>query len=477
MKRLFVSLAAVVAALALTSLSTVPSSATTGSRPNTGTVTSATTAAPDSGKPKPKPDPKPSWRPEQGAFFNTPRHGAKQWVLHQHIVNAIEHARRGSYIRIALFSFDRQFVAGKLIAAHRRGVNVQVLLNDHQVTPAQRMLHRALGTNRTHKSFTYECHKGCRSAGENLHSKFYLFSHTGGAFNTVMTGSVNLTGNSAMNQYNDIYVINNAPNLTSKFLLLFKQMRKDKRAHPAWLVQNIGKRYTLEATPFPHPGPRHDPIISILNNVHCNGATKGTGNKFHHTVVRVVMHAWNDPRGAWLAQKMRRLYGAGCDVKLMYGFAGRSVRDTFATRTARGFIPVHTTGKDTNDDGLIDLYTHQKELLISGNYGKNSHTRLVVTGSSNYNTDGLRGDEEIFLIKNRATAWNSYIANFQRMWDKFSTLVKYIPYPNVGPADPPTTTAVRAMGLGSSMLEPHSKVTRFTIAQPAKPGGPAWEND
>jgi phosphatidylserine/phosphatidylglycerophosphate/cardiolipin synthase-like enzyme len=470
-KRLFVLVAALVAALALTTLSTLPSDASTGSRSKGGTVSSA-----DDGKPKPK------WRPEQGAWFNTPRHGAKQWVLHQHIVAAIEHARPGSYIRIALFSFDRDYVAGKLIQAKRRGVHVQVLLNDHQVTPAQRMLHRALGTNRKRKSFAYECHHGCRSTGENLHTKFYLFSHTGGAFNTVMTGSVNLTGNSAMNQYNDLWSINNAPRLTKRFRVLFAQMRKDKPAHPGWLVQHVGKRFTLEATPFPHPGPRHDPIISILNRVHCLGATKGTGNKVHHTVVRVVMHAWNDYRGIYIAQRMRRLYAAGCDVKLMYGYAGQGVRNTFASRTMRGYMPVHTTGKDTNEDGLIDLYTHQKELLISGHYGKSTHTRVVVTGSSNYNKDGIRGDEEIFKIRNRLPAWKDYIADFTRMWTKkkFSTRVKYIPYPNADPTDPPaTTTSVHRMGLGSAgaILEPHGQVLRFTIAQPAKPGGPAWESD
>ena len=68
------------------------------------------------------------------------------------------------------------------------------------------------------------------------------------------------------------------------------------------------------------------------------------------------MHAWNDERGHYIAQKMRQLYGRGCDVKLQYGFAGESVRNTFAARTGRGFMPVHTTGKDTNEDGLIDLY-------------------------------------------------------------------------------------------------------------------------
>jgi phosphatidylserine/phosphatidylglycerophosphate/cardiolipin synthase-like enzyme len=183
------------------------------------------------------------------------------------------------------------------------------------------------------------------------------------------------------------------------------------------------------------------------------------------------MHAWNDDRGKWIAQKMRWLYGHGCDVKLMVGFAGRSVRQKFAERTHRGYLPVHATGQDTNDDGLIDLYTHQKELLISGNYAGSRHSRLVVTGSSNYNIDGVRGDEEIFLIKNRTRTWNEYIHDFQRMWTKFSTRVKYIPYPSA-------TTNVRAMGAGAlddPLLQPVAP--KLIVAPSAKPGGPAWEND
>jgi len=454
------------AALALMVLPSVPSNASTGS----GHKASAAATGHD-GKPH-KPKPKP-WEPAQGAWFNTPRHGAKQWVLHQHIVAAIDHARKGSYIRIALFSFDRKFVASRLIRAHRRGVHVQVLLNDHQVTPAQRMLHRALGTNRTRKNFAYECSHGCRSHGENLHTKFYLFSHTGHARDTVMTGSVNLTGNSAMNQYNDLWVHNDARKLTNTFDVLWAQMRRDKPAHPGWFVRRIGQHFRLEATPFPRPGPKHDPIIDILNRVKCLGATHHTGTPKHHTIVRVVMHAWNDPRGGYLAQKARQLWARGCDVKLMYGFAGHEVRNAFATRTKRGFLPVHTTGKDTNADGFIDLYTHQKELLISGHYGKSTHTNLVVTGSSNWNRDGLRGDEEIFFIKNRLSAWHDYTADFIRMWSNpdFSTRVKYIPYPS---AAPPTTTTTRA--LGRALTEPQGS-SALTIARGPLRGGPAWEGD
>jgi hypothetical protein len=283
-----------------------------------------------------------------------------------------------------------------------------------------------------------------------------------------MTGSVNLTGNSALNQYNDLWVRNNAPRLTAAFHRVFRQMRRDKPAHPAYLVQNIGTHFQLQALPYPNSGPHHDPILTILDRVRCLNAAKGTGNAVHHTVVRVIMHAWNDARGAYLAQKIRQLYARGCDVKLMYGFAGASVRDTFATKTERGYLPVHTTGMDTNDDGFIDLYTHQKELLISGNYGDNRGTEMVVTGSSNWNLEGVHGDEEIFLIR-KNLAYNAYIKDFQTMWDTYSKLVAYIPYPD---QPPPPTTSVRPGSREVVPAEPQS-----AVGPEPRPGGSAWEND
>ncbi|MGD9960430.1 phospholipase D-like domain-containing protein [Nocardioides sp.] len=400
------------------------------------------------------------WSPKPGATFNVPRAGEKQYRLHQQIVGAINHARKGSTIKIAVFSFDRKNIAQALVKAHKRGVHVQVLLNNHQVTPAQKLLHRALGRNRFKTSFAYECTRGCRSRGENLHTKMYLFNRTGAARYVVMTGSVNLTKNSAVNQYNDIYIRNNSPAFYKGFDELFQQMRKD-RPQGYW-AKRIGDKVLLQATPYPNFGPKHDPIMSILNQVHCKGAIKGTGNKAHRTIVRVVMHAWNESRGLYLAQKIRRLYAAGCDVRLMYGFAGESVRNTFATKTARGYLPVHTTGYDTNEDGFIDLYTHQKELLISGNYGKNRGTKMVVTGSSNWNPEGLKGDEEILSLK-LAGAYNQYANNFQFMWTKKSHLVKYIPYPS---AATPSALAVLQRIAGAVQHEAEPK--RF---------GPAWEND
>ena len=400
------------------------------------------------------------WQPKPGATFNVPRGGDKQFRLHQQIVGAINHARKGSTIKIAVFSFDRKNIAAALIRAHKRGVDVQILLNNHQVTGAQRMLHKALGKKRFKDNFAYECSNGCRSNGENLHTKIYLFDHTGGARDVVMTGSVNLTRNSAVNQYNDIYIRNNSPAFYKGFNTLFQQMRKDK-PQGYWSTK-IGKKVELQATPFPNFSAKHDPIMTMLNRVHCKNAMKGYGTKTHRTIVRVVMHAWNESRGLYLAQKIRSLYAQGCDVRLMYGFAGESVRNTFASKTPRGYIPVHTTGYDTNEDGFIDLYTHQKELLISGSYGKSRGVKMVVTGSSNWNPEGLKGDEEILSMK-FAGAYRQYTNNFQFMWTKKSQLVKYIPYPSAT-NNTPMAALQRLFATVQKELTP-------------KRGGPAWETD
>lgn len=382
--------------------------------------------------------------PKPGATFNLPRSTPeKEFKIERTIVAAINHAHKGSRIRISLFSFDRKPVAQALIRAHNRGVQVQILLNNHQVTGAQAMLHRALGKKRFRKNFSYECSDGCRSKGENNHIKFFLFSHTGAARNVVMTGSVNFTLNGVKNQYNDVYVRNNAPELYKAFNVLFSQMRRDKPAKPQWFSRRIGT-YVLQATPFPNPGPKHDPIISILNGVRCKGANGGTGNRFHHTVVRVSMHAWDGRRGAYIAAKLRRLYGAGCDVKVMYGKGGAGVRRELGVRTSRGYVPARTNGYDTDEDGDVDLYTHQKELIISGHYGKDRSTSLVVTGSSNYQDSGLRGDEEIFQLRSVGVL-RQYVNNWKYIWENRARPIHYVNGRVVAPT--------------------------FTFS------GPAWEND
>ena len=129
-------------------------------------------ATADKQKPKPK-----RWKAYKGAFFNNPHVNADRFKIERRIIDTIRHTPKGETIRIAVYSFDRMPVADALIAAHKRGVKIQMLLNDHQDTHAMKRVRAVLGTNRFAKNFIYKCKQGCRTIADqyrNLHSKFYL---------------------------------------------------------------------------------------------------------------------------------------------------------------------------------------------------------------------------------------------------------------------------------------------------------------
>ncbi|MEP9362051.1 phospholipase D-like domain-containing protein [Nocardioides sp. CN2-186] len=360
------------------------------------------------------------WRPTTGGFFNDPWGTTDQkFHIERQIVGAIRHAKKGSYIRIAVYSFDRTNVAQALIDAHKRGVRVQVLHNDHQVTKAMMMLKRALGTNRQKKSWDYTCKTGCRSNQGVLHDKVYLFEHTGAARNVVMTGSHNLTRNATVHQFNDLLVKNDVPELYGQFLKLFGQLKKDKRAHPLYWHKEVG---TFKLLVYPHPRTtsKNDPIMQVLDQVQCHGATGGTGIN-GRTKIRVSMHSWNGDRGTYIARKLRHLYAAGCNVKVMWALAGSGMKKVIGMKTPRGEIRRHANGYDMDCDPLheVDMYSHQKYMTISGHFGDDRAVSRVYTGSSNWTHSGVVGDEIVLRAsgKHLVNQWNR---NFEHIWTKRS---------------------------------------------------------
>jgi phosphatidylserine/phosphatidylglycerophosphate/cardiolipin synthase-like enzyme len=370
-----------------------------------------------------------NYTPRDGGYFNHPRESKREETrIERTILKTINHAKRGSRIRISLFSFDRQRMAAALVRAKKRGVQVQILLNNHQFTPAQRILKRGLGGNRWKSNFSYECHFGCRhyQRGENLHTKMFLFTGLkSGATDVVFTGSLNLTENSVVNQWNDMLSRVNDPALMAGMDELWREMRRDKRTKEPYFVRQAGE-FLVQATPFPTPTVKTDPQMAILNQIDCRTPPSGGYGSNGRTVVRVSMHSWADARGVYLANKMRELYGAGCDVQVMYGMAGKAVRAALARPTARGYLPVHVDGYDTDYDGEIDLYSHQKYLAVSGTYEGNTAGGGVWTGSSNWNFGGLRGDELIIRLPMRYVG--QWMGNFAYIWKHGSHLARFIPY-------------------------------------------------
>ncbi|HEX4472859.1 MAG TPA: phospholipase D-like domain-containing protein [Nocardioides sp.] len=374
---------------------------------------------------KPKP---PKWKPPTGVAFNNP-YGSfdERFALEHRILEAIRHAPKKGFIRIAVYSFDRVPMAQALMAAHSRGVHVQVLLNDHEVTGAERILFHGLGQDRHKKSFAYECVESCRGHAHNLHTKFYLFSKSGGASRVIMLGSDNLTLNAVKWQWNDLYTRYGAKNQYHSYVQLFDSMRHDYSKNQPYYVfcghaatRHHKARKCDEAKDFmvtrvypKHTHADNDDIMEALNAVTC---VYGTKAGVQHTRVWVVMHTWRGTRGNYLAAKVRSLWAAGCDVKVDYGLIGFHTKQIIGAKTARGRIPLRSLGFDYNDDGVVDRYTHQKNFTILGDWHGNKNAAVAFTGSSNFSTLGTAQDEIVVSLRSRKIV-HTYNVHFMLQWN------------------------------------------------------------
>ncbi|WP_299051186.1 phospholipase D-like domain-containing protein [uncultured Nocardioides sp.] len=365
------------------------------------------------------------YMPKEGAHFNTPREGARQYVIEREVLGAINHAIKGTAIRMSMFSFDRMVVADALVRAKRRGVSVKVLVNNHEMTAAQAKLRSVLGNNRNKKNWWFQCKSACRGQGDVNHSKFILFRKAGGANYTTMVGSMNMKQNGTDNQFNDLFVENGQKPLFTFYNRIFNEMAKDKNAKPMYVKKTFGDgKFWVHILPFPKaplgtPKTRYtvarDPMNQILRPIKCRNARTPSGR----TAVRVNMHAWDGTRGTMLANRFRDLYAQGCDVKILVGFAGEKVRRVFANRTKRGYVPVRSTGFDTNGDRMIDKYSHEKTLMVNGNYGKKRGDKFIVTGSANHQDGGQYGDEIIMRVRG-PRLHSQYVNNWNVKWNRYS---------------------------------------------------------
>ncbi len=404
----------------------------------TAAVASAPTA--ESGRGRPWNDA--TWTPGFGAAFNNPVGKArKQRALVRRIEKAINHTPPGETIRFAQYSFDVHSTARALIRAYRRGVNVQIILNDNWTSGATARMQRIIGTKRKQSSFVYVCKQSCRGGAGNLHLKVYSFTRAGAVSNLVMTGSTNITYRAMELQYNDLYTMAADQGFWDTWLHYFEQLRQDAR-HPKWIyyespsMSAIFYREMAEAArsgvaPQPGrtttslaaklPGPAQDPVMQDFGQINC-AAKPGSGNAQGRTVVRIIMYAWVGDRGIWLAERMAALSRQGCDVRAILSVPGRRVVETLR----KGGVKVRSAdwkflpgdGTRVDEDGrwldIVDFYSHLKVLTVNGTYEGQPRT-VTWTGSENWSGMSFRNDELTLQFNDPAT-YGAYTGQFNRMW-------------------------------------------------------------
>ena len=368
--------------------------------------------------------------PPPGAIFNRPSGtSAEKHRIIDRIERAISSSRRGSTIRIATWAMDVPETTDRLIGAHRRGVNVRMILNHKADTAQLRRLQRVLGTNIAERSFAVKCRNGCRgSRPAAMHSKFYLFSKVGLASKVIMVSSANLAFGGVFKGWNDLFTVVGNNRLYDGFRDVFTQMRTSRPAKvPYRVVTTPSGKYQARFYPRPGDGTkRTDPVYRDLTRVRCNGARPGTGIN-GHTVIRVSMFYWSGGRGEYLARKLLALDNAGCIVKAIYGAPSPRVSAILRHRGKNDGIDVRDSRYDFNRDGAVDEWVHTKYMMVSGIFGTNRSASFVFTGSANWTRTSLRQSDEVTLrIRSKGTHAN-YLRNFR---DAYNNGSRPTPYSN-----------------------------------------------
>lgn len=357
------------------------------------------------------------YTPTTGATFNRPvGTSSEQRAIFRHINNTIDATPPGATIRFAVYSFAEKPTATRLIAAHQRGVRVQLIFNGHTVYPQEKRLQEALGKNPSKRSFAMFCEGSCRGVKGQMHHKTFLFSKAGQAENIVMVGSDNMTRNNAVNQWSDVYTIANDPALYFTYAGVFDLMKADQPAARPYISATVNS-YAPEFYPYPRVTQTNDPLLLALNKITCLGATPGYGTDTMVdangdgvtdwvTALRLSQHAWNGDRGIYLAQKVADLYREGCDVKVIFGVGlGRQVKGALT----RAGVPM-------SSGSVKGVHTHQKVFFLSGVYDGDPAATHVWTGSHNWSDGALRRDDAVLEVSG-PDAYNQYAANFEDIWN------------------------------------------------------------
>lgn len=343
------------------------------------------------------------YNPARGATFNNPYGGsAAAFRISHKIVRTINSVGRGHKIRIASWNFRSPAISRALIRAHRRGVSVRVLMDYGNWNPdisnaIARRTHVALSRGDKHRrpdmtSWLRRCHGSCRGPHGIAHTKFYLFDKVQHTSWVAMYGSVNATLLAATIQWNDLYTVKGHRKY-NEFSKVFSQMQHDRAVKQGFLHYPHGSM-SFDFYPYRGQHTAKDPVLSVLNNVRCNGATHGTGIG-GRTKIRIAQTATFGRRGLAIANRLVALKKHGCNIRLVYAMFGSEVLRVLRHEAGRTPMPMTHLAYDSDCNGIYDKYLHMKSMTISGVYGSSTHARITWNGSANWTSVALASDEVV----------------------------------------------------------------------------------
>ncbi|QCX76576.1 hypothetical protein C9F11_14525 [Streptomyces sp. YIM 121038] len=370
----------------------------------------------------------PAW--PEGPVFNDPLGTVdQQHAIQTRLIELTDAAVEGSTIKVAVYHVWEAPIVEALVGAHKRGVNVQILLDstsktDRPDNTAYATLVNELGANRTKSSFVTLCppNKSClgdpKYGKSIMHNKFWLFSEVKGARDVVVQTTSNSTPSAHTKFFNDALLLPDNPAMYDAFSEYFTDMVG--RNWEAWDYRTASSgRY--KAYFFPRVGTVNetDTMYSVLNNVSCT--YKDARGVKRSTKVRASIFKITRKQ---IADKLVALQKAGCSVDLVYAETDSAKSQNGRPGTWEG---LHKPGGPAlrcfNDDRdplrpgqkLVTPYIiHSKYVLIDGKYdGKVK--KVSFTGSQNYTAPALRENDELIVKVDDDAVHNTYLKHFNRV--------------------------------------------------------------
>ncbi|MET0694007.1 MAG: phospholipase D-like domain-containing protein, partial [Propionibacteriaceae bacterium] len=374
--------------------------------------------------------PAPGFKIQPGLIFNNPKgKKAKQLTIITQINKGIDNAPRGSNIYMAQYLFDIDSVANKLIAAHRRGVNVKVLIDDGTPTKQSRRVKAALGTNKKARSYVTTCKRSCMAnVASVMHAKFYLFSQTGASKLVSMVSSANPYTGNTFTSWNNNHTIVGDRAIYNSLVKYFNDMILDRNNTRYYRTTQSGK-YKLYLFPrAPQPGVQTVIPIDVLNHVACTGVAKGYGSK-GKTVIRIAMWGWTGGRRD-LANQLWAMHNRGCKVEVIIN-SGRTnsgvMKQLLKKSKKYGRMKVYDAWQDFNKNGLPGLYIHHKTFMINGRWFGHPNTKVTYTGSQNFSAPATTVNNDIVMRIIDNGTYNAYGKNLDYIRKKYTRKLNSVP--------------------------------------------------
>lgn len=330
------------------------------------------------------------------------------------ILRHICHTPRGAYIRVVTWSFTSTRIADALVAAHKRGAVVRVLMPKGQAWTRKnnRTVPRSTAVSILDKGLTGSSWlrtTGLSARGANvfdgkkttLHQKTFQFSTTGSARRVSIIASGNPTENARTSQWTDAIQLVGNEKAYDWLTKLFDQQTADKaRKKPFKQVRRGGVGFT--AGPWNAPT-MTDPVVRRIQQVPA------------HARLRIAVSAWQGPRGIALARAVAAHERAdpGRDVWVLASkpFAPevRAILESAGSKVYNG----HFVKKKANGTKVVK-YHHHKFMTARWRGADGKPQKRVWAGSENW-SDNARGTDELVVEVRKGKVHDRYVKFFDRI--------------------------------------------------------------